>query len=208
MLICRRHPPAGQQGAYRGPPGTNENGLQMIMSRPRGGTPRRSAPWAQAARGRGAPGRNRRGKRGACRGALPPTGWPSSRRRRCRSMTPPTYVAALQARFPNIVGPHKERQICYATTNRAGGGEGHGPARPTKRCWWWVRPIRRIPQKRLVEVGRRPSRAAAMRSCATGDGHRLARAGGHPLARHHGRRFCARGAGQRGSSTPSASGSR
>ena len=42
---------------------------------------------------------------------------PSSPRPRCRSMTRPTSSRRCSARFPAIVGPHKE-DICYATTNR------------------------------------------------------------------------------------------
>ena len=42
---------------------------------------------------------------------------PTSRKRRFRSTTPPAIVAALKARFPDIVGPKKD-DICYATQNR------------------------------------------------------------------------------------------
>ncbi len=50
-------------------------------------------------------------------------------------------VAALKARFPAIVGPHKE-DICYATTNRQEAVKAMAP-HGRMPCWWWARPIRR-----------------------------------------------------------------
>jgi 4-hydroxy-3-methylbut-2-en-1-yl diphosphate reductase len=41
-------------------------------------------------------------------------------------------VAALKARFPAIVGPHKE-DICYATTNRQEAVKAMAPK--ATRCW-------------------------------------------------------------------------
>ena len=85
--LCRRHLPAGQQGAYRGRPAPRERPPDD-HDRPRGAPPRRSAPWASCPRARcswSKPSRTWRVSRCAT-----PTGWPSSRRRRCRSMTPPT----------------------------------------------------------------------------------------------------------------------
>ena len=51
-------------------------------------------------------------------------------------------VAALQTRFPAIVGPHKE-DICYATTNRQEAVKAMAPN--ATRCWSSARPIRQTP---------------------------------------------------------------
>ncbi|WP_375257094.1 4-hydroxy-3-methylbut-2-enyl diphosphate reductase [Citreimonas sp.] len=60
-------------------------------------------------------------------------------------------VAALQARFPNIVGPHKE-DICYATTNRQ---EAVKAMAPHCDAMLVVGAPNSSNSKRLVEVGRR-----------------------------------------------------
>ena len=58
-------------------------------------------------------------------------------------------VAALQTRFPNIVGPHKE-DICYATTNRQ---EAVKEAAPKADALLVVGAPNSSNSKRLVEVG-------------------------------------------------------
>jgi 4-hydroxy-3-methylbut-2-enyl diphosphate reductase len=60
-------------------------------------------------------------------------------------------VAALQARFPNIVGPHKE-DICYATTNRQ---EAVKAMAPKADAMLVVGAPNSSNSKRLVEVGAR-----------------------------------------------------
>ena len=60
-------------------------------------------------------------------------------------------VAALQARFPAIVGPHKE-DICYATTNRQ---EAVKAMAPLTEAMLVVGAPNSSNSKRLVEVGRR-----------------------------------------------------
>jgi 4-hydroxy-3-methylbut-2-enyl diphosphate reductase len=60
-------------------------------------------------------------------------------------------VAALQARFPNIVGPHKE-DICYATTNRQ---EAVKAMAPRADAMLVVGAPNSSNSKRLVEVGAR-----------------------------------------------------
>lgn len=60
-------------------------------------------------------------------------------------------VAALQARFPAIVGPHKE-DICYATTNRQ---EAVKAMAPKCDAMLVVGAPNSSNSKRLVEVGRR-----------------------------------------------------
>ena len=60
-------------------------------------------------------------------------------------------VAALQARFPQIVGPHKE-DICYATTNRQ---EAVKAMAPKADAMLVVGAPNSSNSKRLVEVGRR-----------------------------------------------------
>ena len=60
-------------------------------------------------------------------------------------------VAALQARFPNIVGPHKE-DICYATTNRQ---EAVKAMAPKCDAMLVVGAPNSSNSKRLVEVGAR-----------------------------------------------------
>jgi len=60
-------------------------------------------------------------------------------------------VAALQARFPNIVGPHKE-DICYATTNRQ---EAVKAMAPLADAMLVVGAPNSSNSKRLVEVGAR-----------------------------------------------------
>ena len=60
-------------------------------------------------------------------------------------------VAALQARFPAIVGPHKE-DICYATTNRQ---EAVKAMAPKADAMLVVGAPNSSNSKRLVEVGRR-----------------------------------------------------
>ena len=60
-------------------------------------------------------------------------------------------VAALQARFPNIVGPHKE-DICYATTNRQ---EAVKAMAPRADAMLVVGAPNSSNSRRLVEVGER-----------------------------------------------------
>ena len=60
-------------------------------------------------------------------------------------------VAALQQRFPNIVGPHKE-DICYATTNRQ---EAVKAMAPKCQAILVVGAPNSSNSKRLVEVGRK-----------------------------------------------------
>jgi 4-hydroxy-3-methylbut-2-enyl diphosphate reductase len=60
-------------------------------------------------------------------------------------------VAALQARFPAIVGPHKE-DICYATTNRQ---EAVKAMAPKADAMLVVGAPNSSNSKRLVEVGAR-----------------------------------------------------
>ena len=60
-------------------------------------------------------------------------------------------VTALQARFPNIVGPHKE-DICYATTNRQ---EAVKAVAPKCDAMLVVGAPNSSNSKRLVEVGRK-----------------------------------------------------
>jgi len=60
-------------------------------------------------------------------------------------------VAALQARFPGIVGPHKE-DICYATTNRQ---EAVKAMAPKAEAMLVVGAPNSSNSKRLVEVGSR-----------------------------------------------------
>ncbi len=66
-------------------------------------------------------------------------------------------VAALQARFPAIVGPHKE-DICYATTNRQ---EAVKAMAPKADAMLVVGAPNSSNSKRLVEVGRRAGCAHA-----------------------------------------------
>ncbi len=66
-------------------------------------------------------------------------------------------VAALKARFPAIVGPHKE-DICYATTNRQ---EAVKAAAPKADALLVVGAPNSSNSKRLVEVGRRAGCAYA-----------------------------------------------
>jgi 4-hydroxy-3-methylbut-2-enyl diphosphate reductase len=66
-------------------------------------------------------------------------------------------VAALQARFPAIVGPHKE-DICYATTNRQ---EAVKAMAPKADAMLVVGAPNSSNSKRLVEVGARPPAAYA-----------------------------------------------
>lgn len=66
-------------------------------------------------------------------------------------------VAALQARFPAIVGPHKE-DICYATTNRQ---EAVKAMAPKADAMLVVGAPNSSNSKRLVEVGRRAGCAYA-----------------------------------------------
>ena len=60
-------------------------------------------------------------------------------------------VAALQARFPGIVGPHKE-DICYATTNRQ---EAVKAMAPRADAMLVIGAPNSSNSKRLVEVGQR-----------------------------------------------------
>ena len=84
-------------------------------------------------------------------------GSPSSPRRRCRSTTPPRSSAALQARFPGIVGPHKE-DICYATTNRQDAVKAMAPMIDALLV---IGAPNSSNSQRLVEVGRRAGCAYA-----------------------------------------------
>ncbi len=78
--------------------------------------PRDARHDGPVARGRGAAGRDSRRCGARSRRAIPESS-PSSPRRRLSVDDTADIVAALKARFPAIVGPHKE-DICYATTNR------------------------------------------------------------------------------------------
>ncbi len=93
-------------------------------------------------------------------------------------------VAALQARFPAIIGPHKE-DICYATTNRQ---EAVKAMAPQCDAMLVVGAPNSSNSQRLVEVGRRAGcgYSQLVQPCQR---YRLARAGGYPLRRHHGRRL-------------------
>jgi 4-hydroxy-3-methylbut-2-en-1-yl diphosphate reductase len=66
-------------------------------------------------------------------------------------------VAALRARFPRIVGPHKE-DICYATTNRQEAVKAMAPAIDALLV---IGAPNSSNSKRLVEVGRRAGCAYA-----------------------------------------------
>ena len=66
-------------------------------------------------------------------------------------------VAALQTRFPSIVGPHKE-DICYATTNRQ---EAVKALAPRAQALLVVGAPNSSNSKRLVEVGRKAGCAYA-----------------------------------------------
>ncbi|MEM7543943.1 MAG: 4-hydroxy-3-methylbut-2-enyl diphosphate reductase [Pseudomonadota bacterium] len=66
-------------------------------------------------------------------------------------------VAALRARFPNIVGPHKE-DICYATTNRQ---EAVKAAAPMIDALIVIGSPNSSNSQRLVEVGRKAGCAYA-----------------------------------------------
>jgi 4-hydroxy-3-methylbut-2-enyl diphosphate reductase len=133
----------------------HENGLADDHDRPCR-PPRDRRHHGPAARGRGAAGRNGRG-RGHARVRDP---------ERLAFVTQTTLsvddtadiVAALQARFPAIVGPHKE-DICYATTNRQ---EAVKAMAPKADAMLVIGAPNSSNSKRLVEVGARP--AAAMRS--------------------------------------------
>ncbi|MEL6888914.1 MAG: 4-hydroxy-3-methylbut-2-enyl diphosphate reductase, partial [Pseudomonadota bacterium] len=74
-------------------------------------------------------------------------------------------VAALQTRFPDIVGPHKE-DICYATTNRQEAVKAMAP-----RCdaMLVVGAPNSSNSKRLVEVGARAGCAYAQLVQRAGD---------------------------------------
>ncbi|MEM6678046.1 MAG: 4-hydroxy-3-methylbut-2-enyl diphosphate reductase [Pseudomonadota bacterium] len=67
-------------------------------------------------------------------------------------------VAALQARFPNIVGPHKE-DICYATTNRQAAVKAMAPNLDALLV---VGAPNSSNSRRLVEVGTAAGAAYAM----------------------------------------------
>ena len=71
-------------------------------------------------------------------------------------------VAALQARFPAIVGPHKE-DICYATTNRQ---EAVKAMAPKADAMLVIGAPNSSNSKRLVEVGR-AGRLPPMRSSSS-----------------------------------------
>lgn len=74
-------------------------------------------------------------------------------------------VAALQARFPNIVGPHKE-DICYATTNRQ---EAVKAMAPKCDAILVVGAPNSSNSKRLVEVGAKAGCAYAQLVQRAGD---------------------------------------
>ncbi|MDU8912755.1 4-hydroxy-3-methylbut-2-enyl diphosphate reductase [Aestuariicoccus sp. MJ-SS9] len=74
-------------------------------------------------------------------------------------------VAALQARFPAIVGPHKE-DICYATTNRQ---EAVKAMAPRADAMLVVGAPNSSNSQRLVEVGRRAGCAYAQLVMRAGD---------------------------------------
>ncbi|MEM6742055.1 MAG: 4-hydroxy-3-methylbut-2-enyl diphosphate reductase, partial [Pseudomonadota bacterium] len=74
-------------------------------------------------------------------------------------------VAALQARFPAIVGPHKE-DICYATTNRQ---EAVKAMAPKADAMLVVGAPNSSNSKRLVEVGARAGCAYAQLVQRAGD---------------------------------------
>lgn len=101
-------------------------------------------------------------------------------------------VAALKARFPDIVGPHKE-DICYATTNRQ---EAVKAIAPKCDAMLVVGAPNSSNSRRLVEVGAR----RRLRLCPTGPArrrHRLAQPGRHHLDWRDRRGLRPRGADQR-----------
>ena len=87
-------------------------------------------------------------------------------------------VAALRARFPAIVGPHKE-DICYATTNRQ---EAVKAMAPKIDALLVIGAPNSSNSLRLVEVGRRAGCALRPAGAARGR-HRLAGAGGRARGR-------------------------
>ncbi len=174
MVYRRRHLPAGHQGPYRGraPPRERPPDGDDRPCRP----PRDDRHHGPAARGRGAAGRDA-GRRRLARRARP----------RAAGLHHPDdaqlddtaeIVAALRARFPAIVGPHKE-DICYATTNRQ---EAVKAMAPQIDAMLVIGAPNSSNSRRLVEVGR----ARRLPLCAAGAArrrHRLARAGGRPRGR-------------------------
>ena len=101
-------------------------------------------------------------------------------------------VAALQARFPAIVGPHKE-DICYATTNRQEAVKEVAPR---------VDALLVVGAPELLQLpppgrGWRQQRLRLRPARPTRGRHRLACARRHPRPRHHRGRFSPRSAGER-----------
>ena len=136
----------------------------------------------------------------ALRARATPSSSPSSRRPRCRSTTRPQSSPSCKARFPDIVGPHKE-DICYATTNRQAAVKAIAAAVD---C---AARRRRPQQLQLAAAGRGgrarrlPEGACWSSGAATSPGSEL---DGIDDARHHRRRLGARDCSSRRSSTPSA----
>ena len=100
-------------------------------------------------------------------------------------------VAMLKARFPNIVGPHKE-DICYATTNRQLAVK---KVAPVVDALIVVGAPNSSNSQRLREVAERegcPLSVLVQRASRD----RLVALRGHQEARHHRRRLGARGAGR------------
>ncbi len=100
-------------------------------------------------------------------------------------------VERLKARFPQIVGPHKE-DICYATTNRQ---EAVKRVAPQVDAMIVVGAANSSNSQRLKEVAQR----AGCPACRPGEQCRRNRLGHirrHLVRRHHRRRFSARGAGR------------
>ena len=109
-------------------------------------------------------------------------------------------VEILKARFPAIVGPHKE-DICYATTNRQ---EAVKLVAPLVEAMIVVGAPNSSNSQRLKEVAERAGcpHAVLVQRAADIDWDRF---GAVDVARHHGRRLGAGGAGRGSASTPSRS---
>ena len=132
------------------------------------------------------------GRRRGLRAAATPTSSPIVTQTTLSVDDTAEIVALLKARFPDIVGPHKE-DICYATTNRQ---EAVKRVAPAGRC------DDRRRRAELVELaaparGRRARRLPASRVLVQRAAeHRLDDVRGHPQPRHHRRRLGAGGAGR------------
>lgn len=63
-------------------------------------------------------------------------------------------IDALRVRFPSIMGPRKD-DICYATTNPAGGSQSLGPAMRRVAGGWFGKQLQLEPATRVGHPGRR-----------------------------------------------------